>query len=202
MTDLEKTEHSRVKRLHERGAHDRATVYAILDATPLCHVAYVVDGQPYVTPTLQWRERDRIYWHGSSASRMLRRALGQPVCLTVTHMDGLVLARSAFHHSANYRSVMLFGAPEKVAGAEKEARLETFVEGLYPGRWETLRPMTAQEVKATTVLTMPITEGSASRPAQSRRRHGAGARTRLQARILKHAVSSRRGRPSVPRQLC
>ena len=161
MTDLEKTEHSRVKRLHERGAYDRATVYAILDATPLCHVAYVVDGQPIVTPTLQWREGDRIYWHGSSASRMLRRAEGQPVCLTVTHMDGLVLARSAFHHSANYRSVMLFGAPEKVTGAEKEARLETFVEGLYPGRWQTLRPMTAQEDKATTVLTMPIAEGSA-----------------------------------------
>ncbi len=159
--DLNKTDLSRAKRLHERASYDRETAYAIIDATPLCHVAYVVDGRPVVTPTFQWREDDRIYWHGSSASRMLRRAAANPVCVTVTLFDGLVLARSAFHHSANYRSVMLFGVAEKIEGDEKIMRLRNFVEGLYPGRWDGLRPMTDQELKATALLSMPIDEGAA-----------------------------------------
>lgn len=153
---------TRVRRVHERGRYDRDTIDAILDATPLCHVGYVIDGAPYVTPTLQWREGDHVYWHGSSASRMLKSVEGREVCLAVTIMDGLVIARSAFHHSANYRSAMLFGRAGRIADPdEKEAHLRTFVEGLYPGRWDMLRPMTGQELKATTLLTMPIDEASA-----------------------------------------
>ena len=159
---LEITERSKLRRAHERGHFDRATIDAILAATPLCHVGYVMDDAPIVTPTLQWREGDRVYWHGSSASRLLRQSEGMPVSLTVTLMDGLVIARSAFHHSANFRSVMLFGQAEKVEDpAEKEFRLKNFVDGLFPGRWDILRPMNGQELKATTVLSIPITEGSA-----------------------------------------
>ena len=121
---------NRVKRLHERGAYDRATVHAILDAAALCHIAYVVDGQPYCTPTLFWREGDRLYWHGSSASRMLRdQSEGEPVCVTVSHLDGLVLARSGFNHSVDYRSAMAFGharvvddPDEKIARARRDDR--------------------------------------------------------------------------------
>jgi nitroimidazol reductase NimA-like FMN-containing flavoprotein (pyridoxamine 5'-phosphate oxidase superfamily) len=156
------SERVRVRRLHERGHYDAETIHGILDAMPVCHVGYVFDGTPYVTPTLQWREGDHIYWHGSSASRMLETAEGAEVCLTVTIIDGLVLARSAFHHSANYRSVMVKGYAHKIVEqSEKEARLRTFVEKMYPGRWDMLRPMNGQEFKATTVLSLPLTEASA-----------------------------------------
>jgi uncharacterized protein len=156
------SERVRVKRLHERGAYDKETINAILDAWPICHVGYVLNGMPYVTPTLQWREDDEVFWHGSSASRMLETCEDADVCLTVTIVDGFVMARSAFHHSANYRSVMMMGKARKVSDPrEKEQRLKNFVNGLYPGRWELLRPATAQELKATTVLAMPITEASA-----------------------------------------
>lgn len=164
MTDSEllKTERTRLRRANLRGTFDRQTAYDILDATLLCHVGYVIDGKPYVTPTFQWREGDRVYWHGSSASRALRAAEGTEVCLTVSLLDGLVLARSGFHHSVNYRSVMLFGTAEKVEDpAEKTERLRTFVEMITPGRWDTLRPMNDQELKGTTVLSMKIEEGSA-----------------------------------------
>jgi nitroimidazol reductase NimA-like FMN-containing flavoprotein (pyridoxamine 5'-phosphate oxidase superfamily) len=152
-----------VKRLPKRGYYDRATVYAILDAGFICHVGYVIDGQPYVTPTAYWREGDAVYWHGSSASRMLRTLeTGADCCLSVTHLDGLVLARSAFHHSLNYHSVMLFGKVHKIEGAaEKLAKLEAFVERLYPGRWRELRPVNAEELKVTTVLGMHVDEASA-----------------------------------------
>lgn len=156
------SERVRVKRLHERGAYDRATIDAILDAQPIAHIGYVFNGQPYVTPTLLWREGDHVYWHGSAASRMLETSDGADVCVTVTLIDGLVLARSAFHHSANYRSVMLLGRARMITDpAEKEARLKAFVDGLFPGRWDILRPPTATEMKATSVLTLPITEASA-----------------------------------------
>ncbi len=152
----------RVKRLHERGHYDAETIHAILDAQPVAHVGYVFNAQPYVTPTLQWREGDRVFWHGSAASRMLKATEGADVCLTVTLIDGFVLARSAFHHSVNYRSVMVLGRAEKVIDPdEKAARLETFVNHLFPGRWDLLRPATAKEIKATTVLSMPLTEASA-----------------------------------------
>lgn len=156
------TERARVRRLNELAAYDRDTIHAILDAMPMCTVGYVFDGAPYVTPTLQWREGDDIYWHGSSASRMLRASEGAPVCLNVTLLDGIVLARSAFNHSTNYRSAMLFGTARKIEDTdEKEAHLKTFMDLNFPGRWETLRPVTAKELKATTVLTMPIDEASA-----------------------------------------
>lgn len=157
------TARSRVKRLPKRGHYDRQTVHSILDAGLVCHVGYIIDGQPYVTPTGYWREGDSLYWHGSSASRMLRsQTAGLPVCLTVTHLDGLVMARAAFHQSMNYRSVMCFGTARKVEdAADKLAALQAFVERVAPGRWETLRPVTAQEVKATTVMTMQIEEASA-----------------------------------------
>ena len=162
MTELETTERTRLRRRHDRGHFDRETLDAILDATPLCHVGYTIDGSPYVTPTFQWRVEDRIYWHGSSASRALRASEDAEVCLTVTCFDGLVLARSAFHHSANYRSVVAFGRASRVEGPEeKEALLRVFVEKLCPGRWDALRPVTAQELKATTVLSLPLTEASA-----------------------------------------
>ncbi len=151
----------RLRRRRDRGGYDASTIYPILDATPMCSVGYVFDGQPYVTPTLQWREGDRIYWHGSSASRMLRTVESAEVCLTVAILDGFVMARSGFNHSTNYRSVMMLGTARKVTGREeKEARLKTFVEGLFPGRWDLLRPPTSKEMRATMVMTMPIDEAS------------------------------------------
>lgn len=157
------TDHTRVKRLPERGHYDQATVYAILDAALVCHVGYTIDGRPVVTPTACWREDNHLYWHGSSASRMLRaQAKGIPVCVTVTHLDGLVLARSGFHHSINYRSVMAFGEAEVVTEpAEKLAALRGFVERVVPGRWDMLRETTSQELKATSVLRLDLREVSA-----------------------------------------
>jgi nitroimidazol reductase NimA-like FMN-containing flavoprotein (pyridoxamine 5'-phosphate oxidase superfamily) len=163
MSDLTPTPRSRVRRLPDRGRYDFGTIASILDAGFLCYVGYVIDGQPYVTPTAYWRNGEHVYWHGSSASRMLRTLeTGVDVCMTVAHVNGLVLARSAFHHSINYRSVMLFGRAHKLEdeGAKTKA-LEDFVEHMLPGRWAELRPVTSQELKATTVLYMPIVEGSA-----------------------------------------
>ena len=157
------TPRNRVKRLHERASYDRAAVHAILDAAMLCHVAYVLDGQPYATPTLFWRQDETLYWHGSSASRMLRHLkAGTPACLTVAHLDGLVLARSGFNHSANYRSAMCFGTARLVEDPEeKVAAMRDVVDRFYPGRSALLRPITVQEAKATTVVSMPIEEAAA-----------------------------------------
>ena len=157
------TERTRVKRLPDRGKYDRDTVYAILDAGLVCHVGYNLDGRPFVTPTACWREDDHLYWHGSAASRMLRaQAGGIPVCITVTHLDGMVLARSGFHHSLNYRSVMALGDAQLVDDAdEKLAALQAFVERLVPGRWAAVRPPTPQELKATSVLRLDLHEVSA-----------------------------------------
>lgn len=152
----------RLRRNWQRGEYDRESIDAILDAMPACSVGYVFDGQPYVTSTMQWREKDHVYWHGSSASRMLRAVDSAAVCLTVSILDGFVLARSGFNHSTNYRSAMLLGTAQRVVKAvDKEARLREMVEGLFPGRWDMLRPATAKEVKATTVMGMRIDEASA-----------------------------------------
>jgi nitroimidazol reductase NimA-like FMN-containing flavoprotein (pyridoxamine 5'-phosphate oxidase superfamily) len=159
---LRTTSRTRLKRLPKRGRFDRATIHAILDATPLCHVGYLIDGRPLVTPTLHWREGERVYWHGSRASRALLASEDAEVCLTVTLLDGLVLARSGFHHSANYRSVMVFGRTARLEDPElKLAKMQNFVERLYPGRWEELRPVTRKELNATTILSLPIEEASA-----------------------------------------
>lgn len=165
MTDSRypQTARSRIKRNPKRAEYDRAAIHAILDAAALCHIAYVIDGQPYCTPTIHWRDGDRLYWHGSSASRMLRhQAQGVPVCLTVTHLDGLVLARSAFNHSANFRSAMVFGTAHLLDDPEeKRHALEDVTDRLFPGRRAELRAMTAQEIKATSVMAMEIEEASA-----------------------------------------
>jgi len=153
---------TRVKRRHDRGKYDAETVHAILDATPICSVGYVFKGAPYVTPTLQWREGDHVYWHGSSASRMLKACEEAEVCVTVSIIDGFVMARSAFNHSCNYRSVMALGTAHKVTDpAEKELRLRNFTNRLWPGRWDILRPVTPKEIKATTVLSLKLDECSA-----------------------------------------
>jgi uncharacterized protein len=154
---------NRVKRRHDRGFHDRDTVHALLDAATLCHVSYVIDGQPYCTPTLFWREGSHLYWHGSSASRMLRnQAEGEPVCLTVTHLDSLVLARCGFNHSADYRSVMAFGRARLIEDpAEKRRALTMMVDRLFPGRTTQLRASGDQEIKATAVVHMEIERASA-----------------------------------------
>lgn len=156
------TDRVRLRRRHDRGSYDAPSIHAILDAMPMCSVGYVIDGQPYVTPTLQWREGNHVYWHGSSASRMLRESEETDVCLTVSILDGFVMARSGFHHSTNFRSAMLLGRARKVTDPEaKAARLKAFVDGMFPGRWDMLRPATEQEIKATTILSMPIDEASA-----------------------------------------
>ncbi len=156
------TERTRVKRMSKRALYDEATVHGILDAQPQCTVAYVFDGAPYATPTLQWREGNHIYWHGSSASRMLESCENAQVCINVTILDGYVMARSAFNHSCNYRSVMAFGTAHKIIDPdEKTVRLETFVDTIFPGRRPLLRAMTTKEVKATMILGMELNEVSA-----------------------------------------
>jgi hypothetical protein len=148
--------------MRKRGHYDRSIIDAILDDGIICHVGFVHEGNPVVIPTLYWREGDDVYLHGSIASRMLGSAIGAPICVTVTHLDGLVLARSAFHHSANYRSVVLFGRPEEVTDLrERGARMRVFMESLIPGRWDTLRPVKPKELKATRLIRLRINEASA-----------------------------------------
>jgi len=155
---------SRVRRAPRRAAYDRATVEAILDQALVAHLGFTdAEGQPYVIPTIHARVGDMVYVHGSTASRALGiLAGGAPVCLTATLLDGLVLARSAFHHSMNYRSVVLLGRAVTVAGAaERRAALDAFVEHLVPGRTADARRPSAQELKATQVLAIPLDEASA-----------------------------------------
>jgi len=154
---------TRVKRVHERAAYDRETIDAILDAALVCHLGFERDGQPYVIPTLHARIGDLLYVHGSSASRTVRALEeGIPVCATVTLVDGIVLARSVFEHSMNYRSVVVLGTATAVTDPdEKYAALEAFTERLLPGRWADARPPTRKELKATGVLSLPLDEASA-----------------------------------------
>jgi hypothetical protein len=152
----------RIMREPQRGRYDRETIDAILDEALICHLGFEVDGQPYVIPTLCARVGDRMYVHGSAASRMLRQLSGGVrVCLTVTLFDGLVLARSVFNHSVNYRSVVLIGTATPIDGDEKVAALHALTEQLAPGRWDEARQPTAKELKATWILALPIEEASA-----------------------------------------
>ena len=154
---------TRVRRVHDRAAYDRETIDAILDAALICHLGFEHDRQPYVIPTLHARIGDLLYVHGSAASRTLR-ALGEgiPACVTVTLLDGIVLARSVFEHSMNYRSVVVLGTATPVVDPdEKYAVLEAFTEKLLPGRWSDARPPTRKELKATSVLRLPLDEASA-----------------------------------------
>ena len=157
------TERTRLKRLPKRAAYDRATINAILDEALVCHLGFVQDEQPYTIPTLHVRQGDQLYVHGSAASRMLKTATAaMPICVTVTLIDGLVLARSAFHHSINYRSVVILGNAARVDDREaKVGMLRGMVEKLVPYRWQNTRPPTDQELAATMVLRLPIDEASA-----------------------------------------
>ncbi|WNM07781.1 pyridoxamine 5'-phosphate oxidase family protein [Komagataeibacter nataicola] len=154
---------NRVRRMPDRGHYDRATIHAILDAALLCHIAYVIDGRPCCMPTSFWREGEHLYWHGSSASRMIRtQAQGIDLCLTVTHLDALVMARSGFHHSVNYRSAMVFGQARAVEDMEeKRALMDRLVDRIYPGRSSLIRPPNASEVRATSIMRMEIETASA-----------------------------------------
>lgn len=158
-----KTDRTTLKRAHERGSYDRATVHAILDEALICNVAFLHDGAPAVIPTAHWRDGDVLYIHGSSASRAIRALEGgSPACIAVTLTDGLVLARSGYNHSIDYRSVVIYGTARKLADeAEKLAALKIFMEKIAPGRWDELRAPNEQEMKATTVLAFDLIEVSA-----------------------------------------
>jgi nitroimidazol reductase NimA-like FMN-containing flavoprotein (pyridoxamine 5'-phosphate oxidase superfamily) len=163
MSTYTPTERTQVKRLPKRAVYDKAQVYAILDEGFVCHIGFAVEGQPYVIPTLYARVGERIYFHGSAASRMLRSAGdGGQVCLTVTLVDGFVLARSAFHHSMNYRSVVVLGSARLVTEpGEKWEALHRFTNHILRGRWEEVRQPSEQELKATSVLALDLNEASA-----------------------------------------
>jgi uncharacterized protein len=151
-----------VKREPQRARYDRKAIDAILDEGLICHLGFEVDGQPFVIPTLHARVGDMLYVHGSSASRALRHAgSGAPVCVTVTIFDGLVLAKSVFNHSVNYRSAVVFGTARVVPDEKKLEALHALTNQLVPGRWEEVRPPTAQELKATWILALPIEAASA-----------------------------------------
>jgi nitroimidazol reductase NimA-like FMN-containing flavoprotein (pyridoxamine 5'-phosphate oxidase superfamily) len=163
MDSFTPTTRSALKRLPKRGVYERESVYSILDEGFICHVGFVVEGQPFVIPTGYARDGDTLYLHGSQASRMLRALRdGVPVCVTVTLVDGMVMARSAFHHSMNYRSVVVFGRAVVVEeGAEKFEALRALTEHLAPGRWAEVRQPTREEMRATMVLALPLAEASA-----------------------------------------
>ncbi|BAZ42853.1 hypothetical protein NIES4101_88230 [Calothrix sp. NIES-4101] len=157
------TQRSQIKRIPQRGNYDRETIYHILDEGLVCHVGFVVDTQPFVIPTAYGRVNDKLYIHGSPASRMLRSLIRSiEVCVTVTLLDGLVLARSAFHHSMNYRSVVIFGQAEIVSNSdEKLTALQAFTEHVVRGRWDDVRQPNLQELQGTMVLSLPLNEASA-----------------------------------------
>jgi nitroimidazol reductase NimA-like FMN-containing flavoprotein (pyridoxamine 5'-phosphate oxidase superfamily) len=163
VTDYTPTPRTTLRRKPQRGRYDKATVHAILDAGLICHIGYEMDGHPLVIPTLYWREGGRVYWHGSAAGRALKLHVGgAEVCFTVALLDGLILARSAFRHSVNYRSVMAFGTARPVLGeAEKLAAMKGLIERLYPGRWNDIRPPSPAELAAVSVLYLDLDEVSA-----------------------------------------
>ena len=162
-TPITRTDRTAVRRLPKRGSYDRGVLNAILDEGLVCHVGFVAAGQPYVIPTTYGRVDDLLYVHGSAASRMLKELKGGiPVCFTVTHLDGLVLARSAFHHSMNYRSAVVLGMAQEVVDAEERwAALRAIVDHVVPGRWDETRAPSENEMRATLVLRLAIDEASA-----------------------------------------
>lgn len=156
------SERTRLRRKPKRGHYDAATIHAILDDAIIGTVAWVREGQPYATPTSVWREGNRLYWHASVGGTMAGALDGQPVCVTVAHLDALVVTRSATNHSVDYRSVMALGTAHLVtAEADVDEALQALIEHLYPGRWAQLRPMTAVERRATSVLWIDLSEASA-----------------------------------------
>ncbi len=157
------TARSQVRRRPQRAHYDEAAVYGVLDAGIMAHVGYVIDGQPYVTPTSYWREGRKLYWHGAAASRMLATvAEGLPVCVTVSFLDGFVVGRSGITHSLNYRSVMAFGRARRVDDlATVRTAMDAFIDRLYAGRPVKLRPTTDEELRRITLVEMEIEEASA-----------------------------------------
>lgn len=154
------TTRTRVRRVATNAAYDSATLHAIIDDAYVCHIAFTDDHGTHCIPTACWREGNHLYIHGSNGSRMLKRLMEQDVCVTITHVDGLVLARSAFSHSMNYRSAMVYGRFEQVADGDKAATLATFMESLVPGRQADVRPGSANELAATTVLRIGLDEAA------------------------------------------
>ena len=162
MTEFTPTDKNRVRRVPNRGAYDTATIYPIVDGALICHVGLVQEGEPVVIPTLHARRGDEILLHGATTSRLMQyAAAGHPLCLTMTLIDGLVLARSVFHHSVNYRSAVLFGRGQLVPDDQKLAYLAHFTEKLLPGRWDDVRAPNATEFKATAVVAVTIESASA-----------------------------------------
>jgi nitroimidazol reductase NimA-like FMN-containing flavoprotein (pyridoxamine 5'-phosphate oxidase superfamily) len=163
MNELATTERTKLRRHPERGNYDREQIYSILDESYVCHVGFTVDGQPYVIPMAYGRAEDRIFIHGSALSRLLTSLSGGiPVCVTVTIVDGLVLARSAFRHSLNYRSVVILGKAKLVtAPAEKKEAMRVLTNHIVPGRWEETRQPNEPEIQKTSVLAIPLDEASA-----------------------------------------
>ena len=162
MSTFVKTAKTKIKRLPKRGNYDRETIYRIIDEALICHVGFTMDCEPYVIPTAIARVDNDIYIHGSRVSRMLKHLVqGEPACIVVTQLDGLVLARSGFHHSMNYRSVVVFGNGVPVVGPEKRKILDTFVDKLIPGRLADIRPINRKELAATTVIKFELNEVSA-----------------------------------------
>ncbi len=156
------TDRTKVRRLAERGRGDRATAHAVIDEAYIAHVGFVVDGEPRVLPMTYGRDGDVLYLHGAVGNAMLRASVGAQVCVTITLLDGLVLARSAFHHSMNYRSVVLLGEARKVeADEEKRHAFDVIVEHVLTGRSQVARPASDSELRKTMVLALPIHEGSA-----------------------------------------
>ena len=159
---LDPTERTTFHRRPQRGSYDRAVIDAVLDAGVICQVGYVLDGTPRVLPTLYWRTGDAVYWHGSREGFGLKAMAGAEVCFSVTILDGLVMARSAFHHSANYRSVMAYGRPEAIEDdVAKMAALREMFDKIYPGRWGEIRKPSRAELAATLVLRLELTEATA-----------------------------------------
>ncbi|UII23135.1 pyridoxamine 5'-phosphate oxidase family protein [Fulvivirga ligni] len=162
MDSYEVNHRNQVKRVAKRGAYDKETVYRILDSSFMCHVSFVVDGQPFIIPTLYGRDGNTIFLHGATTSRMIKNLQnGFDISLAVTHVDGIVLARSIFHHSANYRSVVVFGKAKLVAEEDKIRALEVISDQVINGRWSEVRPPSAKELKATSVLAIDIEQASA-----------------------------------------
>ena len=162
MTKFARTEKTKIRRLPKRGNYERDTIYALIDEALICHVGFVVDGEPCVIPTAIARLDNDIYLHGNRVSRMLKLlAQGADACIVVTHLDGLVLARSGFHHSMNYRSVVIYGNGVPVTGQAKKRILDLFVERLIPGRTADIRPISRKELNATTVIKIALDQVSA-----------------------------------------
>ena len=162
MKPITRTNRTKLNRLPPRANYDREVIHSIIDDAIICHVAFIEDGSPFVIPTAIMRQGENVYLHGNSQSRMLQHlGLGHEACISVTHVDGMVLARSGFHSSINYRSVSLFGRGHLVEGNQKIQLLDDFVDSLIPGRASDVRPMTPNEINITSVVEFPIDEASA-----------------------------------------